>query len=371
MDIYELISSNLQIIILILITYLTIFISLYLYRKTSEAGYLSQYILKTLDKSFLDKNQDRDLKERQFYEFSKIRNSIQSFQDSLDKRLDALERQPKELQIIANHLENNNEKLETLVNRYLAISSEIPDSKKLGEKTSQESVLSIYKQVSSEFSHSIKTPMLGIEAIISTLKEIVPTLLKEQKPIDKDTSADILQMLENATLSMEYVDSILRKGAGFFPGEPENVSIENIIKKAVRLAKVGTNSKNEVAITLPAIPKVKFYSLNLLIPLITILENAFEVVNNSGLISITAEYYEKPEIVNIDISNNGVPISKEIIDKLLKENVSTKGPSRGYGLMAAVHCLQEVGGELKLIDTSDTETKFRISFKPIVELAKL
>jgi len=339
--------------ILFLSTWISLLLTIYLYNTTKQERVQKRFT--EIYKYDIMKQQEKESNE-----LAKFRYSFEAFQDFLDKRLERIEKQPNDLKVITSNIDATNKQLANIIEDIESKFLKTNDSD-FGKKISNDSLISIYKQVSSEFTHGMRTELMGIETTISSIREILPQLLQEKGQFDQKISIDLYQMLDNAALSIEYIQDFLKNGAGFSAGKPEEFNIYDLVKKAVRLAKIGTNSKANISISLPDIPKIEFYPLNLLIPLITLIENSIDATNSSGKINITGTYNEMGEI-NLCVSNNGTPIMEDIKTKLFKEKVSTKGATRGFGLIGAKHCIQSVGGDINLVEASDTCTKFCISF---------
>jgi signal transduction histidine kinase len=306
---------------------------------------------------------EKEDSERSRYEMLKLIDLVQSLKSFQARWEESLERQPYELRHTVASLESLRHELRIMLAEMTTTLSKLSAPTKSTGVPSHEKVLSIYQQVSSEFSHSIKTPLASIESAISNLNEHLPDMLQGQQEMDDKTSSLLLSFLENATISLDHIKDILRRGAGFFPGEAERISVPVFVHKAIRMAKEVTKSKTEVAISLDGVPEIKYYSLNLLISLIQILVNAFEATESSGSIQVTGRYEKTTGVVQVDISNTGSPIPVDDQPKLFQESFSTKESGRGSGLLIARHCLQIVGGDIKLVESTDSVTTFRISFK--------
>lgn len=310
---------------------------------------------------------EREILNERLYKLEKMTADLErmlSFQKRLEE---SRSKESDEIRIAIRDLEETKREITQSIENSCNALSELSASTKSKETISSDRVLSIYKEVSSEFSHSIKTPLASIESAISNLNERLPDLLKESKATPDGSSEVLLSFLENASLSLDYIKKILQRGAGFFPGEAEKFSIEPIIRKAIRITREATKSPIEVSVSL-GVPEVKYYWLNLLIPIIQVLENAFEaldVSDNNGKIDILCRYNNAGDGVEILISNNGEPIPSNIQSNIFEPTFSTKGEQRGAGLAIAKRCLETVNGKIELVQSDDEKTIFRILFTPL------
>jgi len=100
--------------------------------------------------------------------------------------------------------------------------------------------------------------------------------------------------------------------------------------------------------------------------LVNLVKNAIEAIetNNQGKIEINISDKNK---VNIDICNNGTPISKEIIPHIFIPFFTTKDSGSGIGLSVSRYIMRLHGGNLKY-HSSAGWTVFSMEFQPYVKL---
>ena len=224
--------------------------------------------------------------------------------------------------------------------------------------------LTIYHQVSNEYAHIIATPLASIDSAISTIRERFTSLLQAANASPND-SRILLSFLENAAISLESIKSILQHGAGFLPDVAERLSINTIVRKAIRMTSTVTSDRVEPLVSLQNIPEVKYYPANLLIALIQILGNAYEALHHEGTINIDGTYSTSSNKISLFISNAGDPIPQEDQLKIFEQGFSTKANGRGSGLAIARRCLEEVNGSVDLLSSNSDRTTFVVSFQPV------
>jgi signal transduction histidine kinase len=223
-------------------------------------------------------------------------------------------------------------------------------------------LISVYRQISSEYSHSIKSPLAAIDVAISNLKKILPDLLSGEKPkIELENADAMVSLLENATTAIDCIKEIIRSGAGFLPNEATVFDLETLFRKALRITREATGSRANTKIIMGDIKEVNYFRLNLLITLLQVLENAFEAVPKDGNIKLTASCNQGNE-VQILIENDGPPIDRDKYKKLFDEAYSTKGPNRGLGLAVAKKCIEAANGNISLVKSEPIATTFKIIF---------
>lgn len=288
-------------------------------------------------------------------EIAKIRDSIESlrsFQNDLTER-QAVSNQ--EIAFLVQRLEKTFRTLEH--------SSTLASKKGEAEdaRFSTEKMLSIYKEVSSEFAHSIRTPLASIDTAITNVSQRLPSILGKDDAEETDKS--LIGLLENASISLNDIRDILRHGAGFIPEKPETIDFPTLLRKVERICREATGSKTEITSTID-LPPFDYYWLNLFIPLVEVLENAMEAVDNEGKIEVTCTQ-DRSNNIRVDVSNTGKTIPREAREEIF-EGFSTKGEGHGIGLRMAKRVLESVDGNIDLVSKPGSRiTTFRITIKPL------
>jgi len=233
------------------------------------------------------------------------------------------------------------------------------------DQTTEQSVLSVYQRVSSEYSHLMKSPISAIGVAITDVNSLIPEIVSGKQSADKSENANLLvASLENMTVSLECIREIISCGAGFLPTEPTVFEIESIIRKSIRITSEATGSVTKVRTLIKVEGEIKYYRLNLFITLMQILENAFEIVPKDGNIKVIARP-TADGLIEIIVENDGPQISPDIMDKIFNEDCSTKGTGRGLGLAVAKKSIESVGGKVSLMRSQPAGTAFKITFDPL------
>lgn len=92
--------------------------------------------------------------------------------------------------------------------------------------------------------------------------------------------------------------------------------------------------------------------------LINLISNAFDAVNSGG--SISLESFSADRYLIMQISDNGVGISKENLSKIFNLYFTTKTNGTGFGLSIVNQIVQEHGGKVKVESEINKGTKFII-----------
>jgi nitrogen-specific signal transduction histidine kinase len=96
-----------------------------------------------------------------------------------------------------------------------------------------------------------------------------------------------------------------------------------------------------------------------------LVNNSVEASNNEVSIKLKAQYIDENLI--LDIIDNCTGIPQKILDRLGKEEISTKIRGNGLGIKEASDSMRDWDGNLEILKTSSAGTTIRLTFKAKVE----
>jgi signal transduction histidine kinase len=169
-------------------------------------------------------------------------------------------------------------------------------------------------------------------------------------------------LLEGAHSSLDAIKKILENGAGFLPTTTTRLSLNSMISKIIRISQDSTQTKCKVITSLDGVPDFEANWLYVFLPILHVVENSFEAVDDNGSININGVFHDG--IIELRISNDGKPIPQDIKENIFDNGFSSKGEKRGLGLKIAKSYLESINGEISLIQSNETETVFCIKFNP-------
>ncbi|MDR0422118.1 MAG: GHKL domain-containing protein [Proteiniphilum sp.] len=183
----------------------------------------------------------------------------------------------------------------------------------------------------------------------------------ESSPLMQNT-VEALQTINATTKGLITFVSSYRRFTGIPQPQPQPVSLQTLIEEAVALEAV-TFEERGIAVTLhlPAQPVVKSLDATQIKQvLLNLLKNAIEAVpDERGEIGI--ELSEKYGKLHLDISNNGVPVAKEVLPNIFVPFFTTKRSGSGIGLSVSRYIMRLHGGTLTHF-TKGPRTVFRMTF---------
>ncbi len=176
----------------------------------------------------------------------------------------------------------------------------------------------------------------------------------------EEVKQSILNAMDCIRKALKMTGNLLLDFKSLRKTDLKEQSLKSLLETSVELAKAYANDK-----------KIKFENKNLLnvniladenkflTVLINLIKNAIESIEEKGEIIIKTKIEE--DRVKIIISNNGTPMSKEILDKSFQEGFTTKATGTGLGLVICKKTLEEQFAQLKLLKSDEISTDFEIT----------
>ena len=230
-------------------------------------------------------------------------------------------------------------------------------------------------ELASGVAHEINNPLTGVLNSIQLVKEEIG----QKSDFSCDTFKKILDNIEeSATRCKTIVRSLLdfsRSSRGPFSPIPLNEIIEKttfLVGNEMQLKKI--NLEKQFQIDLPQI----LGNPQLLQQVIfDLLSNAGWAIQESkkegGIITIKTQYKLEKNIILLSISDNGIGIPKENLDKIFDPFFTTKraGEGTGLGLSIAYNIIKEHKGSIEVESQAGKGTTFKISLPCILEKVKI
>lgn len=196
--------------------------------------------------------------------------------------------------------------------------------------------------------HDLRGPLGNLKVLLNILKDTDSDLNDEER-------VEFLQVLENSASNLfALLENLLQwstsqKGSIVF--QPDNINISNIINETISVLLIAAKNKN---ITVSNNVKentfviADFNMINTILR--NIISNAIKFTKSGGKIEVNSQL--KDQFLEISISDNGIGIPNDIIDKLFKiENkVTTSGTNKelgtGLGLILSSEFIEKHNGKI-------------------------
>lgn len=216
------------------------------------------------------------------------------------------------------------------------------------------------KQFIGNVTHEFKTPLTSIKAYLDLL---------EMYTDDPDLINTAIVNIKSETIRLyEMVEKVLQLSATEkyeFEYTKERIEIAGLIRSVITPLK---GKLDKFGIKLQAELSEAFINADkdsMIIILVNLLDNAIKYNKTQG--SIYVKNFIKDSIVIIEITDSGIGIPKDRINKIFEpfytvdKNRARENGGAGLGLSLAKKLSQVQGGELSVVSTGDEGTTFRVA----------
>jgi signal transduction histidine kinase len=180
----------------------------------------------------------------------------------------------------------------------------------------------------------------------------IPSYLIEVAKLVDDERTDLGDKLNFLAKNIEHIKEIVRTQQAYarVGGVEVLTSIIDIIEDAVEINSTGLNRHGVKAVLeLGELPKVCVDKQRVLQILVNLINNAkYAVKRTQGrekLITIRCKRHGEDRL-QIEVSDNGIGISRENLDKIFRHGYTTKEGGHGFGLHSGALAAAEMGGRL-------------------------
>jgi len=218
-------------------------------------------------------------------------------------------------------------------------------------------------EMAAAIAHEVKNPLAGIE--------VMSGLLKRQLPDSPDAQTVLADIIKEAKMANRIVQEVL---AFVRPIrlQVEDISVADVIRDAITTAE-SHSLKGDVDVRVDiaeALRPIQGDPAQLRQIFTNFLTNAFEAMNGSGVVDITAVAQDAdddsaPEhggpTVVITVSDNGPGIPPEVTDRIFSPFFTTKPQGSGLGLAIVRKIVDAHDGRIDVGGRPGGGTEFRVT----------
>lgn len=267
------------------------------------------------------------------------------------------------------------QKLQELVDRRtLELNIQIEEQKKLRKTLISKEKLASLGSLTAGIAHEIKNPL----NIILNSAVGIESKMKQLGSPDSKSVQDIKKMLDFIIKNSYRADSIIQNMLGQAKNaesQATEVNLNKLLDEAVALVYHASRTKFPINADLVKDYKefepILVFKENVLRALINVIENSFYALNRKHLLiphfnpqMVIRTYRQDDQFVVIEIQDNGIGISPEILDKIQLPFFTTKpaGEGTGLGLSMVNDIVSAHGGELDISSQEGEYTLIKIIF---------
>ena len=220
-------------------------------------------------------------------------------------------------------------------------------------------------EMAAAIAHEVKNPLAGIEVMAGILKRQLTDL-----PDAQATLADIIKEAKMANVIVQEVLAFVRP----IRLQVEDVSVADVIRDAITMAESHRlRGSVDVQVDVPeALRPIQGDPHQLRQIFTNLVTNAFEAMNGSGHVSITAASIETDEfataadqatgpLVAITIMDDGPGIPPEVVDRIFSPFFTTKPQGSGLGLAIVRKIVDAHDGRIDVGERQGGGTVFRVT----------
>jgi len=211
---------------------------------------------------------------------------------------------------------------------------------------------------SSGIAHEIRNPLANISALSQLLLKL---------DLDEKSKKHLKYVLINADIANKIIRDLLNFASPedpVFECENMNEILNNILESVEpRCTDSGIKIVKEIQ---PYLPGVYVDKIRIENALLNFVSNAIEAMPEGGELKISAKEDKLPRKIQIEISDTGMGIAQENLDKIFEPFFTTKKDGTGLGLGLAHQTIKSHSGSLDISSEENAGTSIKISI-PIKE----
>ncbi|PAB61183.1 two-component system sensor histidine kinase NtrB [Anaeromicrobium sediminis] len=236
----------------------------------------------------------------------------------------------------------------------VVISRDITRLKIYERELEQAKQFAVLGELATGVAHDIRNPLMSIKGCANILKR---SLLEQPKH---------MEFIEPIIGEVDRINDVVEQMLSYAMMTKENrsilLSINEVLEKCFKVIGLHRKSKHiyiEKNLS-QDLPLIKGNNVQLQQAFINILMNGIEAIESEGIIKINSDYIKKEEKIGVSISDNGVGICPEEIEKIFTPFYSTKKKGIGFGLCIAKRAIERLHGDIKIKSKLDEGTTFEI-----------
>ena len=221
-------------------------------------------------------------------------------------------------------------------------------------------------EMAAGIAHELKNPLAGIE--------VTAGLLRRQVPDSRDAQSLLADIISEAKLANAIVVEML-EFVRPLRLQVERADLAEVLRQAITLAETKA-TRGDIVVTIdlaPGLPAIEGDYYQLCQVFTNLLTNAFEALDGSGAIAITAEAgmmdegsasaerHQPTPIVVVDVVDDGPGVPAELTDRIFNPFFTTKPQGSGLGLAIVRKIIDAHDGGIDLSSDPETGTRFRIT----------
>lgn len=231
---------------------------------------------------------------------------------------------------------------------------DMTEFKALEEHKSRNERLTAMGQLASSVAHEIRNPLNAIGTIVQQLR-------KDFKPIDNKSEYE--ELTELVYKEVKRINEIIAAFLNFArpnPFKPEKFKLSELFSEIeTQYSRLLENKGIRLKISILDNHAVFWDKSQIKQAIINLIENAISAISDHGLITINAKKKES-SLIQIEITDNGIGLHEESINKIFNLYYTTKSNGSGVGLSVVQKIISEHNGTIDVNSIINHGTTFII-----------
>jgi two-component system sensor histidine kinase HydH len=205
-------------------------------------------------------------------------------------------------------------------------------------------------EMAAGITHEIKNPLASLAGSIQILRKEIPYDPEHDK---------LMQIVLRETDRLNALVSNFLLFAKPPVGKIEKIELENALKETLKLFETNQATSNRVSINIDLVPNiwVQMDPVHLRQVMWNLLLNAAEAIEGEGFINVKT-YPLKPNYACVEVSDNGIGMTKKLIQSIFDPFFTTKPTGTGLGLSIVHSILESYNSWLDVVSKVGEGTKF-------------
>lgn len=215
----------------------------------------------------------------------------------------------------------------------------------------------------SVISHDLRGPFTGFLGLTKILSENIESFSQEEI---KEVSLELYNSLLRQYQLLENLLDWSKIQIGKVKINKQKIDITEIINNKIELFQISAKRKNLQLINKIQANVYAYADLMMISTVIhNLISNAIKFTKEGGKVTISSS--QKDNFLEIAVSDTGIGIKKENIDKLFQESIGFSTPGTDYekgsglGLLIAKEMIELNGGKIRVESTENVGTTFYIT----------
>ena len=203
---------------------------------------------------------------------------------------------------------------------------------------------------------------------VDMTKQVQGFLNSIEKGEYRETIHEVIANIQMGVTRTSEIINSLRTYTRNSDSDEMFISVNDSVDEALIMLKHRYKYRVDIEKDLGEVPEIRALPGKLNQVFVNILSNAFDAIEDKGVVNISTRYHSKKRLVEIVVEDNGKGIEKADVDKIFDPFFTTKDPGSGIGLGMYISygIISQLGGVIKVSSKYGKGTKVVITL-PVKE----